>query len=511
MKLDEIIDLPWALPKPDEAWAPLYYTKPLTPFSRGDYVAEFANTFMKNPALDREAPLELMAWQKWLLNAIMEENVDGSLRYKTILVGIPRKNGKSLLSSTLALYCLVFAKSDAQIYSAAKNREQAGIIFREAAKQVELSPYLSRYLNVTKTYIENRSNGARYKTLPFSSKAAQGLGGSLVLLDELHVWSAEGRSTEAKDFYDALTTGSSNRKESLVVAITTAGGDKNTLCGEMYENGVKLANGEIEDPYTGFFWWGAEETDDPTDPVTWYKANPNLSCGLLYEENFEAAIKRANVTDFTSFLRLNLNMWIRLKGQGFITEFHWEKASKPELKIPLGAEVVIGFDGSDSDDSTGFLLMDVHTGQMELAYYWQRETEDDNWIVPRNEVNQAVENLFRDYNVKMLYADRAYYGSELLTWSQKWPDQILSFVASTIRMKPMTRDFLQDIYAGEISHNGDPILTQHAMNAVMKENGTPTKDKPNSPRKIDFLYCAILANGARKHVLNTYEPTLAPL
>ena len=54
-------------------------------------------------------------------------------------IEVPKKNGKSTLFSGLSLYLLAGDREPgAEIYSAAVDREQASIVFREAASSVEV-------------------------------------------------------------------------------------------------------------------------------------------------------------------------------------------------------------------------------------------------------------------------------------------------------------------------------------------------------------------------------------
>jgi len=62
----------------------------------------------------------------------------------------------------------------------------------------------------------------------------------------------------------------------------------------------------------------------------------------------------------------------------------------------------------------------------------------------------------------------------------------------------MAQQFLADLVSGEIGHDGDARLSRHVLNAVATEAGSFRKEKKNSPRKIDLLACAVLANGARQ-------------
>ena len=77
-------------------------------------------------------PLELTAWQRDLMEALYERRPDGLLRYRRSLIGLARKNGKSLLGSLVALYGLIEGESGAEVYSAAGDRQQARVVFNEA-------------------------------------------------------------------------------------------------------------------------------------------------------------------------------------------------------------------------------------------------------------------------------------------------------------------------------------------------------------------------------------------
>ena len=88
-------------------------------------------------------PLVLTDWQSDLLDNLFERRPDGLLRYRRSLVGLSRKNGKSLLGSLIALYQLIEGEPGAEVYSAAGDRQQARVVFNEAKWQIMQSPALS--------------------------------------------------------------------------------------------------------------------------------------------------------------------------------------------------------------------------------------------------------------------------------------------------------------------------------------------------------------------------------
>lgn len=486
------------LPEPDESWRPAYFVPSLSDTTRGQDVTDFASLLLKASRGFRAGEaLKFTAWQSWLMDRLLETNPEtGLMRFRRAIIGLPRKNGKSLLGTSLALENLVYGQEGGQIYSVAADRAQARIVFGEARNQVANSPALSRALNMYRDVIEYPKTGSIYRVLSADASRAQGYAPSLVVADEIHAWPSNPSNHRGDELWEALTQGSADRAESLIVGITTAGGNTDSLLGRLYEHGKKVAAGEIEDSQFGFWWWEAGQDADPTATETWQRANPNLAEGLLDITDFEAAIAAAGSSGFAGFQRYRLNQWVRLAGEDFVSPHFWEQA-KREKSVPLGAEVVAGFDGSVSGDSTGIVIQDVNTGTFKVHAVWEPDIHDPDWVVDRGEVNKAIERLFSDYNVRMLWADPSFYEPDVLEWSKRWRSRVQRIPPTNGRMAPLAQQFLADIVAKEIGHDGDPRLTRHVLNAVATESGSFKKEKKSSPRKVDLLACAVLANGAR--------------
>lgn len=488
-----------ALPEPDSVWRPAYYVPSLSDTTRGPNVADFSELLLKASRGFRSGePLVFTAWQRWLIDRLYETDpVTGLLRFRRAVIGVPRKQGKSLLGSALALEHALYGPQGAQVYSAASDRQQAKIVFGEARQQVINSPTLSRHFKVYRDALEVPSKGSVYRALSADAARAHGLGPSLVVADELHAWPSSPSNSRGDELWEALTTGSADRPESLVVGITTAGGSTDTLLGRLYEHGRRVSTGEIDDPSFGFWWWEAPQDADPTDPETWRVANPNLAEGLLDLGDFEASINAAGSSGFAGFQRYRLNQWVRLAGEDFISPHFWAEA-KRDKSVPLGATVTAGFDGSVSGDATGIVICDVETGILKVHAAWEPDPSNPDWTVDRADVNAAIERLFSDYNVKMLWADPSFYEPDVLEWSKRWRNRVERIPPTNHRIAPMAQQFLADLVAKDLGHDGDPRLQRHVLNAVATESGSFRKEKKGSPRKIDLLACAVLANGARQ-------------
>jgi phage terminase large subunit-like protein len=82
----------------------------------------------------------LRNWQEELLTHIFAVRPDGHLRHRTALVGMARKNGKSAMSSGIALWGLFMGEPGSEIYSCAADRDQARIVFGDAKRMIEAEP-----------------------------------------------------------------------------------------------------------------------------------------------------------------------------------------------------------------------------------------------------------------------------------------------------------------------------------------------------------------------------------
>ena len=96
----------------------------------------------------------LRNWQEELLTHIFAVRADGHLRHRTALVGMARKNGKSAMSSGIALYGLFMGEPGSEIYSCAADRDQARIVFGDAKRMIEAEPEMMEQVKLYRDAIE---------------------------------------------------------------------------------------------------------------------------------------------------------------------------------------------------------------------------------------------------------------------------------------------------------------------------------------------------------------------
>lgn len=188
-------------------------------------------------------PFKLLPWQadEIIRPLFGWKRPDGTRKYRRAYIEVPRKNGKSTLMAGLGLYLLTADREGgAEIYSAASDKDQARIVFAEAQLMVEQSPQLSQLCQTWKTSIASPRSNSSYKVLSSDVKSKHGFNAHGILFDELH-------AQPNRDLWDVLTTSTGARRQPLIIAITTAGYDKNSICWEQHDYACKVRDGIIED------------------------------------------------------------------------------------------------------------------------------------------------------------------------------------------------------------------------------------------------------------------------
>ncbi len=423
--------------------------------------------------------LELVPWQKRLIENLYERRADGLLRYKRSVIGLGRKNGKSLLGSLVALYGLIEGEHGAEVYSAAGDRRQARVVFDEAKWQVQQSPALSGICKVYRDAIEVPSTHSVYRVLSSDAKLQQGLNPSTVVFDELHV-------QPNSELWDALTLGSGARRDPQIVAITTAGYDLSSICGLLYGYGQKVCRGEIEDDTFGFWWWEAAEGCSLNDRDAWVEANPNLAEGLLDPEDMEIAVRQ---TSEVSVRRYRLNQWVRTPDDSWLPTGAWELC-RSDKQLVDGARTWIGVDMALKRDTTAAVLVQNQDGVLVTrAKIWL----PDGGVLDVAAVESWLREMAQLYDVQEIAYDPAFFQRTAEALAEDgFP--MVEFPQSPQRMVPACGHLYEMIVNQRIAHDSNPLFSDQVLSAAqrVKDNGW-TLSKGKSKRKIDAVIALAMA------------------
>lgn len=465
--------------EPSERWRPTYYTKRVHKQTDGDELIKFAEThFQVLKGFRAGGVLEFTNWQKWLMRSLYERNEQGRLRYRRALIGLPRKQGKSLMGSTIAVYSMIAGEPGAEVYAVAGDRQQARIIFNEAKQQVQNSPMLSEITKVYRDALEMPMFGSVFRVLSSEFRSQAGLNPSTVLFDEL--WNQAN-----SELYDQMTLGSGARIEPMTISITTAGFDPDSLAGRLYHYGKQCASGEVDDPSFGFWWWEAMADCDINDKRQWRIANPNVAEGLLSEEDLEAATKQSSES---AFRRWRLNQWVRAQ-ESWLPAGAWDRC-KGEIELDADLPMWVGIDMALKHDSIAVVLAQPQsTGVVLRSKIWQPTEESVNI----SEIEAYLRNLHEHYNVQEFAYDPAYFqrSAEALL-DDGLP--MLEFPQSAQRMVPACGHAYEMIVNQKVIHDGSPTFSDQVLSAAQRitDNGWRLS-KNKSRRKIDACIAMVIA------------------
>jgi len=248
----------------------------------------------------------LAPWQRSIVGAMFGHlNSDGTRQYRTGLIEVPRKNGKTQIAAALALY-LLFADGEpgAEVYSAAADKDQARLVFGEAKRMLQASALLMKQAQVFRDAIFFPETQSIYRALSSDAPTKHGLNPHGVVVDELH-------AHQSRELWDVLTTAQGTRTQPLTVAITTAGYDRTSVCYDLHDYARKVRNGILADPTFYSAYYGAPDEADWTDRDVWRAANPALG-DFLSEEFLETEFRQASELPArqNAFRQLYLNQWV---------------------------------------------------------------------------------------------------------------------------------------------------------------------------------------------------------
>ncbi|THF93405.1 MAG: terminase large subunit, partial [Sulfitobacter sp. SK025] len=303
----ESVELPSTYP----AW--VHDTSPIPdPLGHGERAVQFLRA-LRHPASDAPGrAFQLAPWQERIIRRIYgPRHPDGRRIVQTVFMLIGRGGRKTSLAAGLALLHTIGPerRPAGQVVAAAADRDQAGILFREAANIIREDRNL---IAATKIYDAHnapkklvfKAQDITLKTLSSDAAAAHGQTPAMTFVDELHVW-------KGRDLWEALRSGAAKVDDSLTVIATTAGRGAETLAAEQYNYARRIALGEIDNPAYLPILFQAEPDDDWQDEAVWHKANPGLTHGFPSLEGLRGLAKEAKnkPADKAAFLQFNLNVW----------------------------------------------------------------------------------------------------------------------------------------------------------------------------------------------------------
>jgi phage terminase large subunit-like protein len=435
--------------------------------------------------------------------------------------------GKSELAAAVALLLTCGdGEERAEVYGCAADRQQASIVFDVAADMVTMCPALNKRVKILRSQkrLIYRPTESFYQVLSAEAYTKHGLNIHGVVFDELH-------AQPNRKLYDVMLRGSGDaRMQPLYFLITTAGDNTNSICWEVHQKAKDILLGRKHDPIFYPVIYGAEESDDWTDPKVWKKANPSLGITVGIDK-VKAACESAkqNPAEENSFRQLRLNQWVK-QAVRWMPMDKWDNcafAVNPEELV--GRECYGGLDLSSTTDITAFVLVfppkDEDDKYSIMPYFWIPE-ENLDLRVRRDHVNYDlwekqeflqttegnvvhygfieafIEQLGMKYNIKEIAFDR--WGAIQMTQNLEGLGfTVVPFGQGFKDMSPPTKELMKLTLEQKLAHGGQPVLRWMMDNIFIRTDpaGNIKPDKEKSTEKIDGAVATIMAlDRAIRHV-----------
>lgn len=211
-----------------------------------------------------------------------------------------------------------------------------------------------------------------------------------------------------------------------------------------------------------------------------------------------------------------------LSGHGvWMAPDRWEKRARIQVVEPR-IQVVGGFDGSDTDDWTGFRLETRSGYQFTPAFPDGRpmiwDPAKSHGQVPRLEVSAGLAHIVATYRLARLYGDPPYWETEMDEWAEKYGDDVILrwYTKRATQMHAAAERLYVDLGKADSEFWHDGCETTRLHVEATHKAPRPTADqpgryilrKPGDGRKIDMAIPSILAHEAWGDVTTAGWPSM---
>ena len=488
--------------------------------SAADYAVAFIENLCHTKGTWAGKPFELIDWQEQIIRDLFGTlKPNGYRQFNTAYIEIPKKQGKSELAAAVALLLTCGdGEERAEVYGCAADRQQAAIVFDVAADMVRMCPALSKRVKILasqKRLIYTPTNSF-YQVLSAEAYSKHGFNIHGVVFDELH-------TQPNRKLFDVMTKGSGDaRMQPLYFLITTAGTDTHSICYETHQKAKDIIEGRKIDPTFYPVIYGADESDDWTNPKVWKKANPSLDITVGIDK-VKAACESAkqNPGEENAFRQLRLNQWVKQAVRWMPME-KWDKCAFAVDEDELEGRVCYGgLDLSSTTDITAFVLvfppLDEEDKYIILPYFWipednltLRVNRDhvpyDVWerqgylqttegnVVHYSFIEKFIDRLGERFNIREIAFDR--WGAvQMVQNLESMGFTVVPFGQGFKDMSPPTKELMKLVLEQKIAHGGHPVLRWNMDNIYIRTDpaGNIKADKEKSTEKIDGAVATIMA------------------
>ncbi|EGP5552795.1 terminase large subunit [Enterococcus faecium] len=479
-------------------------------------------------------PNKLALFQKFILGMLWgwRRKKDNTKRFRKAYLSLARKQGKSLIVSGIALYCLIYERNPRQarqIYATANKRDQAKIVFTMVKSQLKALRGKSKAIQKFTKVLQNElttTDDSFMKPLSADADTLDGLDTLLGIFDEY----ALSKTTE---MMDVIETSMGQQIEPLTIIISTASSKLNyPMYSIEYQYVTKLLKEEVVGDEYLALCWEQDNAKEVVDTDMWIKSNPLME---LSEQKERLTESKKRLLDegkakgsISNVLTKEFNIWVQSSQESYMSEEEWTSAVAPDYikQTDLtGREIYIGVDLSRVNDLTSIswvipireeskFFVDSYSfvanrggieakekedktpyRQYEQAGYCTISSSPDGLIDYHDLVNWLTDFIeSNNFELKGIFYDPYNAGNVITDLSKFYEKEMIEVRQGLITLNVPTKQFRTDVIKGKTVHSNNPLLNRAIRNAITKENNdTIMIDKAMNRNKIDPLDALINA------------------
>ena len=336
-------------PLPDGAW----YDPELA-----DRFIRFCSKILRHPAGPLTGqPFVPAEWQEFeMLRPLYgyvrwdEQFAQWVPQYSIVWLEVARGGGKTGIMAAIGVFELVSPEDGMpRVFSAALDRDQAGLVYEPMAAMVRAAPALDNELHVRDhvKQIDCPRNNGRYRVLAGDPDGNLGLNPTCTLFDEIV-------SQASRGLYDALSTGAGKRVHSKMVMGTTAGSNPASFAKHEHDQAMRLIEDPALIPHRLNIVHGIKPGQDEGSEEAWRAANPAIAAGYFSIDTYRKEYKEALIdpTKMLAFRIFRLNDWASV-GSEYVPMGLWNAAGgEIDVSDFIGRRCWGGLDLSSTSDLT---------------------------------------------------------------------------------------------------------------------------------------------------------------
>lgn len=439
----------------------------------------------------------------------------GFRRFREWYIETGKGSAKTPVLAGVGLYGLTMDRERAaEIYSAAADQDQAGIMFRDAVRIAQASPDLDAELEYDGGahiwQIRHPRSLSFFRTFSRESGQKSGTRPHMGLLDELHEHPSHETSVKVR-------AGAKRRPQPLFAEITNSGYDRTSICWQRHEHARRVLEGVVEDDRLLAYVCALDEGDQPLEDETcWPKTNPYL--GVTVTTDYlrrQVANAKSIPAETNGVLRLNFCQWTQANDRYFDAAKWRACGTLITDRLLEGRPCVGAFDLGQTDDFTAWvrvwLLEDGRVATRcrfwipEAARQKYPERPYAQW--ERAGLLEVTEGNATDFArvEAAILADARDSGVSVIGFDKRFAAQMAqNLMGEGLTLVDIPQGFFLNeairlvttwVVEGRLCHGDDLILGWMADNAVVRHG--PDKrirlDKDAAKDKIDGIAALVMA------------------